>query len=275
MRVAVADAELFYVMRGAGPSCLILSGIGTEPYVRQTPAPLTDCLRLVCVDLRGSGLSTGEPSDLTFDVLAADLDAVRIDLGLDRIDVLGHSILGILAIEYGRRRPTSVSHVIVVGTPPSGDMARLSARAAAFFEADASEERKAALRENLAALPPEPSTMQTLLAQTPMRFYDPRFDPAPLFAGAVARPQLLRHVVGTLTPKWDVTVGSTELTVPILVAHGRYDYVVPFSLWEGIPPRLPNATFQVFERSGHQPFFEEPGRFAGALTDWMAAQARS
>lgn len=59
---------------------------------------------------------------------------------MGRVAVLGHSILGVLAIEYGRRFPGSVSHVIVVGTPPSGDMALLAAKSAAFFEEDASED---------------------------------------------------------------------------------------------------------------------------------------
>lgn len=272
MRVAVAGAELFYLVRGAGTTCLILSGIGTEPYLRQTPPPLTDRLRLVHVDLRGSGLSTGEPTELTFDVLTDDLEALRIDLGLERVAVLGHSILGILAVEYARRRPASVSHVILAGTPPIGDMTRLSARAATFFEESASDERKAVLRSNLAALPPEPSAMQMLLAQTPMRFYDPRFDPSPLFAEAIARPTLLRHVIGTLAPTWDITVDANALIVPIFIAQGRHDYVVPHVLWGGIPDSLPNATMRIFERSGHQPFLEEPEQFTAVLTNWMTAQ---
>ena len=41
---------------------------------------------------------------------------------------------------------------------------------------------------------------------------------------------------------------------------------------EGIPARLPSATFELFEKSGHQPFFEEPDRFATAVTDWFAAE---
>ncbi|HSS49314.1 MAG TPA: alpha/beta hydrolase [Thermoanaerobaculia bacterium] len=60
------------------------------------------------------------------------------------------------------------------------------------------------------------------------------------------------------------------MKVPIFLAHGRYDYVVPYGLWDGIPTQLPNATLEIFERSGHQPFFEEPDRFATAMTDWMA-----
>ena len=42
-----------------------------------TPPPLTDFFQFIYVDLRGGGKSTGDPSDLTFDVLAADLEAVR------------------------------------------------------------------------------------------------------------------------------------------------------------------------------------------------------
>lgn len=162
--------------------------------------------------------------------------------------------------------------MIAVGTPPSGDLARLSAEAGRFFEQDASEERKWILRDNLAKLPPGASLGQTLFAQTPMRFFDARFDAAPLFAEAEFRPGLLKHIMGTLAPAWDVTVGSTALRVPILIAQGRYDYTVPCVLWEGIPPKLANATLQIFEQSGHQPFFEEPDQFAVALTDWMTGQ---
>jgi pimeloyl-ACP methyl ester carboxylesterase len=74
-------------------------------------------------------------------------------MGAQRVAVLGHSILGVLAIEYGRRRASSVSHVITVGTPPKGDMAWLLAQSKSFFEKDASEERKQILRDNLAKVP--------------------------------------------------------------------------------------------------------------------------
>lgn len=272
MTVSVQGAELYYSTRGSGPSCLVLSTIGTKPYELQMPRELSDRLKLVFVDLRGGGRSTGDPAELTFDLLASDLEAIRADLGAERLAVLGHSSLGALAIEYGRRCPESVSHVITVGTPPRGDMAWGAAQSQAFFEQDASEERKQVLRDNLAKLPPDATLGQSLFAQTPMRFFDPRFDAAPLFAGAEVKPALLGHILGPLTSGWDVTEGASSLDVPIFHAHGRYDYVVPYTLWDGIPARLPDATFQVFERSGHQPFCEEPERFAQEVTDWMASR---
>lgn len=75
--------------------------------------------------------------------------------------------------------------------------------------------------------------------------------------------------MATLAPSWDVTVGSSTLRVPIFIAQGRHDYVVPHVLWKGIAAELPTATFQLFEKSGHQPFFEEPDLFAATLAEWV------
>jgi proline iminopeptidase len=240
-----------------------------------TPPPLTDSFRFIYVDLRGGGKSSGEPSQLTFDVLAADFEAVRKDVGAERVAVLGYSISGVLALEYGRRCPETVSHVITAGTPPSGDIPKLVQASTAFFEADASEERKAILRENYAKLPPGTPPTQAVFAQTPMRFFDPHFDAMPLFAEAEFKPKLFEHVLGPLTAQWDVTADMKSLRVPILLAHGRYDYVSPHTMWDGIVDGLPDATRRLFERSGHQPFFEEPQQFAEVAREWMARTSAS
>jgi len=275
MVVSVNGAELFCSTRGVGFPCIVPCILGTKPYERLTVPPLTDHFQFAYVDLRGGGKSTGDPADLTFDVLASDLEAVRTALGMDRVAVLGYSILGVLAIEYGRRCPGSVSHVIVAGTPPTGDMAQVAAAGAVFFEADGAEDRKAILKENYARLPPGTAPSQAVFAQTPMRFFDPRFDALPLFAEAEFKQELFQHVLGPLTAAWNVTADPASLHVPLLIAHGRLDYVAPYTMWDGITDRLSNATLQLFERSGHQPFFEEPERFVEIVRAWMAKSAVS
>jgi proline iminopeptidase len=275
MVVSVNGAELFYLTRGTGIPCIVPCILGTKPYERMTPAPLTDHFQFVYVDLRGGGRSTGNPADLTFDVLADDLEAVRRAVGVERVAVLGYSIVGVLAMEYGRRCPETVSHVIAAGTPPTGDLQQMVKAGTAFFEADGSEERKAILKENYAKLPPGTPPERAVFAQTPMRFFDPRFDAFSLMAEAEFRPQLFERVMGHMTPKWDVTIGREQLRVPILIAHGRYDYAIPYTMWNGITETLPDATLHLFERSGHQPFFEEPERFAEVVRAWMARSVQS
>ena len=269
MVVSVDGAEIHYTTEGRGVPCIVPCILGTSVYERLTPPPLTDHFQFVYVDVRGSGRSTGNPVDLTFDLLSSDLDAVRDDLGLPQVIVLGYSIVGIVALEYGRRSVETVSHVIMAGTPPTGDMKAMVAASTAFFDADGSQERKAILQENMSRLPPGTPPTRAVYAQTPMRFFDPRFDAAALFAGATHNPQLLSHLFGTLTAGWTILADVESLRAPILLAHGRYDYVAPFSMWDGIVETVPNATLHLFERSGHQPFFEEPARFADVVLAWM------
>ena len=273
MVVSVDGADLFYTTRGSGVPCIMPCTVGTSVFERLTPSPLTDQFQFVYVDLRGAGRSTGDPADLTFDVLANDLDAVRADLDLPRVAVLGYSIMGAAALEYGRRYPESVSHVIMAGTPPTGDLQAMVTASTAFFAADGSEERKAILQENMARLSPDTPPTQALFAQTPMRFFDPRVDAASLFAGSMFNPRLFEHLLGTLTARWSILAGIESLRVPILLAHGRYDYAVPFTMWDGIVDKVPNARLHLFERSGHQPFFEEPVRFAEVVLAWMSPSA--
>lgn len=273
MVVSVDGADLFYTTRGSGVPCIMPCTVGTSVFERLTPPPLTDHFQFVYVDLRGAGRSTGDPADLTFDVLANDLDAVRADLDLPRVAVLGYSIMGAAALEYGRRYPETVSRVIMAGTPPTGDLQAMVAASTAFFAADGSEERKAILQENMARLSPDTPPTQAIFAQTPMRFFDPRFDAASLFAGSMFNPRLFEHLLGTLTARWSILAGMESLRVPILLAHGRYDYAVPFTMWDGIVDKVPNARRHLFERSGHQPFFEEPVRFAEVVLAWMSASA--
>ena len=73
MVVSVNGAELFYSTRGTGFPCIVPCILGTKPYEQLTPPPLTDLFQFIYVDLRGGGKSTGNPADLTYDVLASDL----------------------------------------------------------------------------------------------------------------------------------------------------------------------------------------------------------
>lgn len=270
MGATARGADIHFTTRGAGPACLVLSSIGTAPYELQMPAALDARAQLVFVDVRGSGRSSGDVADLTFDVLAEDLEIVRRALGHEQVAVLGHSMLGAFALEYARRCPATVSHAIVVGTPPDGDMRALQAQGAAFFEQEASPARKQRLRDNLSHLDPATPPALAMLAQTPMRFYDPSFDAASIFVGAQVKPQVLMHILGTMLPGWSVSSAAPALRTPMLIAHGQHDYVVPWALWADIVKDLPTATLRVFEKSGHQPFFEEPAEFAAVFGDWLA-----
>lgn len=118
------------------------------------------------------------------------------NLGADRVVVVGHSIMGALAIEYARRYLGTGSLLVLVGMSPHGDMRALTTAANAFFETDASMERREALAVNLRRLPRHATAEEQFLAQAPFRFFDPRVDMRRMYAGAISRPAILAHLLG-------------------------------------------------------------------------------
>jgi proline iminopeptidase len=150
-------------------------------------------------------------------------------------------------------------------------MAEVSSVATTLFDQEASSDRKAVMRANLQALTESSTDGQAMLAYTPMRFYDPHFNAAQLFAGSAMKPAFLQHLFGTLAPQWNAAVTLPLLRAPVWLAQGRYDYASPGAMWDDLLPSMLIATRQVFEKSGHQPFVEEPEEFSTALLEWMHA----
>ena len=85
------------------------------------------------------------------DTLLDDIEQTRRELGLDRIVVIGHSIHSFMALEYAKRYPENVSHVVMIG-PPVFNAASDQAMDQ-YWQEFASPERKAAMEENLRRLP--------------------------------------------------------------------------------------------------------------------------
>jgi proline iminopeptidase len=56
---------------------------------------------------------------------------------------------------------------------------------------------------------------------------------------------------------------------PLFLAMGRYDYIVPHTIWDPWRSSLRNATEHLFEQSGHFPMVEEPRLFAQKLGAWL------
>src|SRR5947209_13855466 len=74
--------------------------------------------RVVAWDHRGhaDSTSTGDPNTYTFDQLVADMDGVLAALGIDRFDLLGHSMGGIVSMRFALARPERIRSLILMDT---------------------------------------------------------------------------------------------------------------------------------------------------------------
>jgi pimeloyl-ACP methyl ester carboxylesterase len=67
----------------------------------------------------------------------------------------------------------------------------------------------------------------------------------------------------------DVDDHLSEVSCPTFIGLGRYDFIVPPTIWDARRADFPSATFQVFERSGHFPMLEEQALFDQRLFEWF------
>lgn len=72
--------------------------------------------RLILLDNRGTGESAApvDPDTYAMDRMVADVEALRVHLGFERMDLLGHSAAGGLALLYAARYPERIGHLVLV-----------------------------------------------------------------------------------------------------------------------------------------------------------------
>lgn len=265
--VEVEGAALRYVTEGTGTPVLV---IGSSIYYPRTfSAQFRQSRRTIFTDLRHFAeidpdrAASGRP----LEIYAGDVEKIRESLGLERFVLVGHSHHGNLAFEYAKRHPERVSHVVVIGSPPVG-VAQTIEAGEEYWKAHASHERKSALERNRAALAsggadalsPEESFIAAYVADAPKLWYDVNYDASFLWEGVPVNMNAIRFFRESFL-EYEFLLGAERLKAPLLVVMGRYDYVVPHYLWQEVLPELENATFHLFERSGHTPQLEEQDLF--------------
>jgi proline iminopeptidase len=270
---AVEGSELFYVEAGDGLPCLVMhGGLGYDhTYLHPWLDALGDRMRLIYYDHRGNGRSGRPPIEtLTHDQLAADADALRRHLDLDRVAVMGQSYGGFIALEYALRYPERLSHLILIGTAPAFDyleVVRANAR------------RRGATEQMLRALEMVPDSDEAMAwkASTIGPLYWHAFNP-PLAArafgntvysaSASSRARVLRQA-------YDVVARLPEIQAPTLITVGRDDFACPPAQAERLRAGIPRSELVVFERSGHFPYLEEPAAFFAAVRSWLSRVAEA
>jgi proline iminopeptidase len=269
--IEVTTAEGFTLaceVSGDGPLLLGLhGGPGGEggAYMRPLHRLGRPTQQVVTFDQLGTARSQTPPDqyDWTVARAAADIDAVRAHFGHERIDVIGHSWGGMLALQYALDFPDRVGRLILSNTVAS--TARMTAEflaqvlevlpvadAAAALTADALGEHDdpqflRAVTAWLAAYATngEPQATDELTAETPK--------PGP--AGHGLWGTALWFATGALRG-WDVEARLGEITAPTLAIHGGHDMSTK-AVNEVMAAGIPDCEWITLNRNGHG-MFDEP-----------------
>lgn len=277
------NVELSYTVSGSGP-VIFVQGVGWGPDSRLYQNTLkffeTSCT-LVYVDPRGTGdvAPVTDSSPLVSDLMADDLEALRQHLGLNKIALLGHAHGGFIAMKYALKYPAHLSHLILVATvllPNLEDATRLVNEnlqrhprrkspnwetALAGFKNEYEARTVEALRENLQTTAiiyfnsygaAQRAAFEKVLAET--RFSINNFD-------QFVRSDLLHYDLGGQ---------EARIAAPTLLLYGLYDPYYIRSMARRLHFAIRNSKLELFERSGHYSWIEEPQHFSEVVKAFMA-----
>ena len=271
--------RLSYTPRGRGqPLVCVPGGPGRDPgYLGDLGGLDREAEReLVLLEVRGTGASAvpDDPASYRCDRMTEDVDALRAHLGLDQIDLLGHSAGGDLALLYAARYPERIARLILltpalrtVGLGVTDDelLANMERRSAEPWFTDA----KAAVQAAIAG----DESAETTLRYLP--FFYGRWDEAARAHAAGEAGQRSPAVAagyyaeGAFDPE-ETRAQLAKVTAPVLVLAGEVDLGPSPERAAEAAALFPAGEVVVQPAASHFPWLDDPAWFTAALAAFLA-----
>jgi proline iminopeptidase len=260
--------QLAYHVRGEGPPLICLPGgpMQASAYLGDLGG-LSAHRRLVLLDFRGTGESAvpEDPATYRCDRLVDDVEALREHLGLDTVDLLGHSAGTNPALPYATRHPDRVARLVLV-TP--------SMSAVGITVPPEIRRRTAQLRQDE---PWFPVAFAALRDITSGRASADSWDAiAPFLYGRWDETARAHHAAGAAQKNQQAaSVFAADgafagCTAPTLVLAGQVDLNSPSPAVSELAGLFPRAEFVEVSGAGHFPWLDDPQAFTAATAGFLA-----
>lgn len=249
----------FETAGSSGPPLVLLHGIGgTAASFRPLMEELAE--RWFCLAWNMPGYGGSEPlAPLTFPALAEALLALLADRGLEQVHLLGHSIGGMVALEFALRFPQRVHSLALLATTAAfgsrdGD-----------FQKRFMAERTAPLDAGLTMAELARALVPTLLGE------DVEPQAARLAESCMASipPSAYRAALACLVG-FDRRAALPSLAMPALLIAGERDRLAPATTMRRMAERMPRAEFALMPGAGHLLPLERPRQCAALLSAFLA-----
>ena len=273
--------ELWY--RVAGPTngmpVLFLHGgpgEGSQAVQALGGPALEKKVRMVYLDQRGSGQSERpkESKYYSLELVESDIDAVRRQLGVEKLVLLAHSAGTVMALDYAADHPEHVAGLILTGAVPDFPAVidamcdRLKAARPALYPKAITAAEKGRKCNPFAAFSDEQR----------QDYFDSSMFPNPAVRDRV---NWLDHIPGVAN-SGDLggalfAQGLTSyhfdrpqrLTMPVLFIAGGRDFQTAIPPQRALAANVRDARVIVYPAAGHFMFADEPERFAADVATFV------
>ncbi|MEU1588201.1 alpha/beta hydrolase [Micromonospora sp. NPDC005710] len=266
-----------YHVAGTGPVCVAHSGgPGIEWTYLRTPS-LEAHFTMVYVEPVGTGASgqLDNSDGYRLDTYVRFLHAVVEQLGEPRVYLLGHSHGGFVVQRYALAHPDRLAGLALYDTSPvtgAEFWAEAMAGLAAYPQRHPDRPEAAAVPAAFAQIggaTDDESLGAALRAALPVYFAD-FWGRESEFAPFQAAVRIWATPAGAQDPTpFDVRGNLTEITVPVVVIVGAYDFICGPRWAEQLHGGLPDSRLVTLERSGHFAHIEQPAEFTDAVAELL------
>jgi pimeloyl-ACP methyl ester carboxylesterase len=261
-----------YRTGGRGPVLVLLHGITNssaswEPVI----GLLSQHFTIVAPDLLGHGDSAKPRGDYSLGANASLLRDLLLALGHDRATIVGHSLGGGIAMQFGYQFPERVERLVLVASGGLGRQVTPFLRAVALPGAEL-------VLPLLASQPlvDAGTTVGGWIDKVGLRL---GADIAAMATGFASLQDIEARRAFVHTARSVIDIGGQRVNatdklylaqaVPTLIVWGDRDPIIPVAHAEGAHQELPNSRLEIFKGVGHVPQLESPGAFIAALERFL------
>ena len=271
----VNGTNLWIETEGKGdPLFLISGGPGGSHGGLHSFSGLKDTCLLVYIDNFGRGKSdlAKDPSEYCMSRDVEDIEGIRKIMGYEKVNLLGHSYGGMVAQQYAIKYPQHVKHLIIANSFFSGEMWQANDDNSNHeIKTNYPEVWQRLMEVRAEGAHSSDPEHQAIYGEVPYGFlyaYNPD-----KFLHGIDRSypnnmntrlyyQLVGDdgdfIIGGDVAKADYRKQLKDLKMPVLIIAGRYDRVSVPTFAVQFKTYCPQAQFEMFEKSGHNPQVEEP-----------------
>lgn len=121
-RMAINGVDYYYEVSGQGEPLLLLhGGLGSIDMFRPLLPTLGEGRQVIAVDLQGHGRTALGQRPFRLESIGDDMATLTRRLGHDKVDVMGYSLGGGVALRMALQQPDSVRRLALVSTPFSDE----------------------------------------------------------------------------------------------------------------------------------------------------------
>ena len=243
---------------GAGPPLLLLHGLGGDHTVWNAVVPhLKEGHSVLAPDLRGHGRSPSPAgSTYSFTELAGDVWKTLDDRSIEKVDLVGLSAGGFLALRLALDHPERIRRLVVIGAAAHCDnhTRAVGERWAEVYRDEGFDAYSLRLLKDL--------------------FYpdwiEAHLEVADAFRDKLRAVDLRGPIQWALSVRtFDLRGRLGRLKAPTLIIHGVDDQVVDSAHARLLRVSIPGAELKLMPQTGHLPPVERPEATAQAIREWI------